>query len=67
MFKYFIIIFAFLTPILAGCSFSDTEPEEIEEQLDMEHAQMIQEQETESQMLETGVKVTEQLRHRKKS
>ena len=65
MFKYFIIIFAFLTPILAGCSFSDTELEEIEEQLDMEHAQeiqeQIQEQETEAQMLETGVKVTEQL------
>jgi len=65
MFKYFIIIFAFLTPILAGCSFSDTELEEIEEQLDMGHAQEIQEQtqeqEPEAQMLETGVKVTEQL------
>ena len=45
MFKYFIILFAFLTLIVTGCSFSDPEPEEIQEQLDMEHVQKIQEQE----------------------
>ena len=45
MFKKFVNLFAFLIFIVAGCSFSDSEPEGIQEKLDMEDAQKIQEQE----------------------
>ena len=45
MLKYFTILFALLTLIVAGCTFLDPGPEEIQEQLDMEHAEKIQEQE----------------------
>ena len=43
MLKYFSILFTVLTLVLAGCSFSD--PEEIQAQMDLEHAQKIEEQE----------------------
>jgi|GEM_PF-2418328 len=43
MLKYFSILFTLLTLVLAGCSFSD--PEEVQAQMDQEHAQKIEEQE----------------------
>ena len=45
MLKYFSILFTLLTLVLAGCSFSDPDPEEVQAQMDQEHAQKIEEQE----------------------
>ena len=45
MLKYFSILFTLLTLVLAGCSFSDPDPEEIQEQMDQEHARITEEQE----------------------
>ena len=45
MLKYFSILFTLLTLVLAGCTFSDPDPEEVQEQMDQEHAQKIEEQE----------------------
>ena len=45
MLKYFSILFTLLTLVLAGCSFSDPDPEEVQAQMDQEHAQEIEEQE----------------------
>jgi len=45
MLKYFSILFTLLTLVLAGCSFSDPAPEEVQAQMDQEHAQKIEEQE----------------------
>ena len=45
MLKYFSILFTVLTLVLAGCSFSDLAPEEVQAQMDLEHAQKIEEQE----------------------
>ena len=45
MLKYFSILFTLLTLVLAGCSFSDPAPEEVQAQMDLEHAQKIEEQE----------------------
>ncbi len=45
MLKYFSILFTLLTLVLAGCSFSDPDPEEIQEQMDQKHAQETEEQE----------------------
>ena len=45
MLKYFSILFTLLTLVLAGCSFSDPDPEEIQAQMDQEHARITEEQE----------------------
>ena len=43
MLKYFSILFTLLTLVLAGCTFSD--PEEVQAQMDQEHARITEEQE----------------------
>jgi len=43
MLKYFSILFTLLTLFIAGCSFSD--PEEVQAQMDKEHARITEEQE----------------------
>ena len=45
MLKYYFILFTLLTLIVAGCSFSDPEPEEVQAQMDQEHARITEEQE----------------------
>ncbi len=45
MLKYFSILFTLLTLVLAGCSFSDPDPEEVQAQMDQEHARITEEQE----------------------
>ena len=45
MLKYFSILFTLLTLVLAGCTFSDPDPEEVQEQMDQEHARITEEQE----------------------
>ena len=45
MLKYFSILFTLLTLVLAGCSFSDPDPEEVQAQMDLEHARITEEQE----------------------
>ncbi len=45
MLKYFSILFTLLTLVLAGCSFSDPDPEEVQAQMDKEHARITEEQE----------------------
>ena len=45
MLKYFSILFTLLTLVLTGCSFSDPDPEEIQAQMDQEHARITEEQE----------------------
>ena len=45
MLKYFSILFTLLTLVLAGCTFSDPDPEEIQAQMDQEHARITEEQE----------------------
>ena len=58
MLKYFSILFTLLTLVLAGCSFSDPDPEEVQAQMDQEHAQKIEEQE--QQQEEEAKKLLEQ-------
>ena len=45
MLKYFSILFTLLTLVLAGCTFSDPDPEEVQAQMDQEHARITEEQE----------------------
>jgi len=45
MLKYFSILFTLLTLVLAGCSFFDPDPEEVQAQMDQEHARITEEQE----------------------
>ena len=45
MLKYFSILFTLLTLVLASCSFSDPDPEEVQAQMDQEHARITEEQE----------------------
>ena len=45
MLKYISILFTLLTLVLAGCSFSDPDPEEVQAQMDQEHARITEEQE----------------------
>ena len=45
MLKYFSILFTLLTLVLSGCTFSDPDPEEVQAQMDQEHARITEEQE----------------------
>ena len=45
MLKYLSILFTLLTLVLAGCTFSDPDPEEVQAQMDQEHARITEEQE----------------------
>ena len=45
MLKYFSILFTLLTLVLSGCTLSDPDPEEVQAQMDQEHARITEEQE----------------------
>ena len=45
MLKYFSILITLLTLVLSGCTFSDPDPEEVQAQMDQEHARITEEQE----------------------